>query len=479
MDIDLVETGPVKRELRVKIFPQDVWPFVEQYVASLALKGFRPGKVPIKHAMNLLGDAIYGEACSLFIQKNQDAFATYFKREDIYGKIYPDIQGSYADLKENGPGITVIYLFETTPFLDVSLLPPLTLYKPIINKLTDEELQKYIDECALFLHNVDLALRVEQEIVTADSALVLKCHVVSEQGDTRDDRTIHCAVTYEDGDEYDKPVLKKCVPRGDFERAVVEQLKGRLEGAHVGDMLPVEVNGGAFEVTIEKAFSIAGSNPDEQHYVDQFLSCFREGESDEDGTVLERIRTFFQTRIENYAERYIKLQFLRAVNKVYIDTSPSIETIVRDIEDHRHTLEEALRRSMPFLTTRAHMKYLLHPEQKKLMTELSKCRMRAGLFITNLAKKESLWATAEQTQNQIFTITEGKKELIQNFARETQEDPTLFHRIQLPVAENNVIEFLKKDPSTTLIDQPLSAEELFQTLNDIEIELATPPVQEE
>jgi len=142
MQVTLETTSGLERRMRISVPGEELETRVQaklkQTAGQVRLKGFRPGKVPLKEVSRRFGDGIRQEVGS---EMMQSSFAEAVQQEDVSPAGMPQIE----DVKlEAGADLEFTAVFEVFPEIELAGFDGIEIEKPVA-KVTPESIDTMIE----------------------------------------------------------------------------------------------------------------------------------------------------------------------------------------------------------------------------------------------------------------------------------------------------------------------------------------------
>lgn len=167
MQVTLETTNGLERRMRITVPAEQLESQVEaklkQAAGQVRIKGFRPGKVPLKEVRRRYGEGIRQEVSSELMQAS---FAEAIREQQVAPAGMPEIQ----DVKlESGKDLEFTAVFEVFPEVTLADFTGIKVEKPVA-EVTDADIDKMIEtlrEQRIHYHEVDRAA-AEKDKVNVD-----------------------------------------------------------------------------------------------------------------------------------------------------------------------------------------------------------------------------------------------------------------------------------------------------------------------
>ncbi|MEX1237703.1 MAG: trigger factor, partial [Pseudomonadales bacterium] len=164
MQVTLETTNGLERRMRITVPSEQLESQVEaklkQAAGQVRIKGFRPGKVPLKEVRRRYGEGIRQEVSSELMQAS---FAEAIREQQVAPAGIPEIQ----DVKlETGKDLEFTAVFEVFPEVTLSDFTGIEVNKPVA-EVTDADIDKMIEtlrEQRIHYHEVDRAAAEKDKV---------------------------------------------------------------------------------------------------------------------------------------------------------------------------------------------------------------------------------------------------------------------------------------------------------------------------
>lgn len=163
MERTVQELDGVRREVRIHLTQYDLKPHYEQaYVraqASIELKGFRKGKVPVAIIKQQYGRAIEAEALETIADNEFRSFAQENKLSIVGSPALTDIQ-------KDPDGVTFVIAYEVLPQFELGEYRGLVLNRPV-KEVADADVEREIERICLQNASFEPAQEITDEMFVA------------------------------------------------------------------------------------------------------------------------------------------------------------------------------------------------------------------------------------------------------------------------------------------------------------------------
>ena len=165
MQVTLEQTSTLERKMRISVPSDEVETKVDAKIKETAgqvrLKGFRPGKVPLREVRRRFGDGIRQEVSSELMQT---AYTEALQQEDVAPAGMPRIEDVTM---ESGKDFEFTAVFEVFPEIELGDFGAISVEKPVA-EITDADLEGMIEklrEQRTTFEEVDRAAAMDDQVV--------------------------------------------------------------------------------------------------------------------------------------------------------------------------------------------------------------------------------------------------------------------------------------------------------------------------
>ncbi|MCB1647821.1 MAG: trigger factor, partial [Pseudomonadales bacterium] len=142
MQVTLETTSGLERRMRISVpaaqFEEKVEAKLKQAAGQVRLKGFRPGKVPMREVRRRFGEGIRQEVSSELMQSS---FAEAVQQESVAPAGVPSIEDVVI---EGGKDLEFTAVFEVFPEVEISDFSTIAVERPV-SEVTDADVTKMIE----------------------------------------------------------------------------------------------------------------------------------------------------------------------------------------------------------------------------------------------------------------------------------------------------------------------------------------------
>ena len=460
---ELLKEG-LKREYEVVVSFSDIRARFDARLDSLRstarLKGFRPGKVPVRHLRNLYGRHVMGEVLGKAVDESSSEALSSRRIVPAYK---PDIDFSNESVKGNEEEVSSLLVerllsdeidikyvmrFEVLPEIKTPDMTGLSLEKPVCS-VSDSDIESNLDILAMNLR--EFSSRGEGDVAQHGDRLI-----ISFEG--KIDGEIF------EGGKGDRVSLD--IGSGKFIPGFEEQLIGVRKGEDrivrvvFPDEYPTPVLAGkpaVFDVRIEDI-----TYPSELVYDDVFAK--RCGARD-----MGHLRDLLRTRLESEnAERsyeHLKRSILDILDSGHDFSLPS-----RLVEQEFSQIWESMLREMSHRGGSFSDGDVDEEALRADYHDIAERRVRLGLLVAHIGKQHEISVSDEEVQNilmrEMNRFPGHEKEMFEFY----RNNPSELIRLRGPVFERKVIEYIISQAKIT--EKSVSREELFSDFENEESSVA-------
>jgi trigger factor len=418
MDVQIEETGPVERKLRVQIATADVDAAFDGVYKALSkgarIAGFRPGKVPRSVMERYFGDRARGEVLERLIQESLPKAV-----DDADLNVVGQPQLEPGEPPQEGAPFEFEATFDVRPEIELKKTRGLELVRPELPEPEEDPIERHLEE--LRLQHAQLS---EEEAGTAAAA--------GHQAVIDYDATI-------DGQAFDGSSGSETVVELGEGRAI-PGLEDQLIGLQVGDersfelelpeTYPGEDTAGK---TAQFHVKLVGLKRRELPDLDDELA-----KDASDFETLDALKADLNERLTSSREREAERLLRQTAIDALVEANPF--PVPGSLVEHQ--LEHRLRRAL------GQLQQLPAEEQQRLVDgwreewrDAAERDVRMGLLVDDIAAAESIEVSDDDVEAQIKSIAEAQDVPLQQVVRSYREQG-VFDTLRRGLLEECVVDFL-------------------------------------
>ncbi len=419
MEFKELKAEGLNREYAVSVSAADVDSRVEARLKKVGqqvkIAGFRPGKVPARVLNERYGQAVMGEVLEQLVNEN---LRDLWKEQDIHPAVQPKIDVKTYDRKKGLEFDVKIELLPTVEHIDYSKL---SLTKKVV-KVDEKEVEKSLENIASS-HSSSEALKTKRALKEGDIAVI---DFVGRVDGTE----------FAGGKGSDYPLE---LGSGMFIPGFEDQVIGHKPEETFDVNVTFPENYGAkelagkeavFEVTVKELHKKVPAKLDDELAKKLGLEDLK--------ALKDAVKSQHEKQYEAYSRNHIKRDLLDTLDKEYsFELPPSllaqeIDNIVAQWKQQKEQHPEHLGEDADKTEEEITAEY----------TPIAERRVRLGLVLTDLGRKENIQITDEDRRQAIFKEAQrypGQEQQVFEFF---QKNPQALSALEAPILEEHVVDLI-------------------------------------
>lgn len=438
MQVKDIKQDGLSHEMEVTLKAADIDKRIEEslqeYAKTVALPGFRKGKVPLKIMKQKYGRAVMGEVLEKAV--NEGSTKALQERE-----LEPAIQPK-IEVKEFDEGKDLVFSMnvEVLPKFEIADFKGLKLEK-LTAKPSDKEVDEALEKLA---ENSQSTQKVEEDRATKDGDTV----VIDFDGRTADDDVHHAGMA----SEGHRLVLGSGSFIPGFEEQLVKQKAG--DKVEVKVSFPEEYGASElagrdaiFDVTIHEIHEAAEAKID-----DEFAKRFG---MDDVAALKAAVSEQLKIELDNNARMVLKKNILDQLDDIHtLDVPPTmLEMEFTNIEDQ-----------IKLDRQRSGDESELSEEEAAEFKEIAARRVRLGLILSAIGKANNIVVNDMELQKAVISEAQkypGQEKAVFDYYAKNRN---ALESMRAPIFEEKVVDFILELADVT--DKEISSEDLIKALDD-------------